>query len=66
MAKSLRCLAGRHHWRSTKGADGDTRIDCEDCGKLRVHATSGFDVTRASNEAAAKNAGRFDQWGRMP
>lgn len=59
MAKSLRCLAGRHHWRSTKSADDDTRIDCEDCGKLRVHATSKHDFGRAANEAVMKNPGRF-------
>jgi len=55
MAKNLRCRAGRHHWRSTKIAEGDTRIECQECGKLRVHATSGFDVTRAANQAAANN-----------
>ena len=55
MAKNLRCRAGRHHWRSTEIAEGDTRIECQDCGKLRVHATSGFDVTRAANQAAANN-----------
>lgn len=53
MAKSFRCLAGRHRWRATKSADDDSHIQCEDCGKIRVHATSGQDVGRAANEAVA-------------
>jgi hypothetical protein len=35
MAKSVRCLIGRHRWHSLRDDEGNSYMECWDCGKFR-------------------------------
>jgi hypothetical protein len=38
MAKKVRCLVGRHRWHRLRDDEGNTYMECRDCGKFRENA----------------------------